>query len=92
MEIWGGGYYTILDKYTDTGLKEAAILQSPLDHQPCQVSLAQKLEPTNISPGELCNSAQPWTELTKLQVPWAAGLGLSTFAEVVRWIEADKLI
>ena len=38
MEIWGGGYYTILDKYTDTELKEAAVLQSPSDHQPCQVS------------------------------------------------------
>ena len=66
MEIWGGGYYTILDKYTDTGLKEAAILQSPSDHQPCQVSLAQKLEPTNISPRKLFYSALPWTELTKL--------------------------
>ena len=31
MEIWGGDTnYTILDKYTDTGLKE--------DHQLCQVS------------------------------------------------------
>ena len=27
-----------------------------------------------------------------LKVPWAAGLGLSTFAEEVRWREADKLI
>ena len=41
MEIWGGGYYTILDKYTDTDtrLKEAAVLQSPSDHQPKETLL-----------------------------------------------------
>ena len=66
MEIWGGGYYTILDKYTDTGLLRKLLFYN--HHQIINLvrCLAQKLEPTNISPRKLFYSALPLTELSKL--------------------------